>query len=102
MDSAAEASVAAAFAAVRAELGPVGVLINNAGIARKAPPEALDLEAWNAVVAVNMTGVFLCARAAARPMLPAGGGSTVNISSPGGHVGRGFPANPPSPPTTGA
>src|SRR3546814_312152 len=93
MDSAAEASVASAFAAVRAELGPVGVLINNAGIARKAPTEELDLEAWNAVVAVNMTGVFLCAREAARQMLPAGGGSIVNISSMWGHVGGGFSAN---------
>src|SRR3546814_17263910 len=40
-----------------------------------------------------MTGVFLCARAAARQMLPAGGGSIVNISSMWGHVGGGFSAN---------
>lgn len=93
LDVADEASVGAAFDAVRGELGPVGVLINNAGIARKAPTEELSLDAWNAVVAVNMTGVFLCAREAARQMLGAGGGSIVNISSMWGHVGGGFSAN---------
>lgn len=93
LDVADEASVVAAFDAVAAELGPVGVLINNAGISRKAPTEDLGLDAWNAVVAVNMTGVFLCAREAARQMLPAGGGSIVNISSMWGHVGGGFSPN---------
>lgn len=93
LDVADEASVVEAFGAVAAEHGPIAVLINNAGIARKAPTEELGLDAWNAVVAVNMTGVFLCAREAAKQMLPAGGGSIVNISSMWGHVGGGFSAN---------
>lgn len=93
LDVADEASVVAAFDAVRGDLGPVGVLINNAGIARKAPTEELTLAAWDTVVAVNMTGVFLCAREAARQMLAAGGGSIVNISSMWGHVGGGFSPN---------
>lgn len=93
LDVADEASVVAAFEAAKADLGPVGVLINNAGIARRSRTEELDLATWNEVVAVNMTGVFLCAREAARQMLPAGGGSIVNISSMWGHVGGGFNPN---------
>lgn len=93
LDVADEASVVAAFEAAKAELGPVGVLINNAGISRRSPTEELDLASWNTVVAVNMTGVFLCAREAAKQMLPAGGGSIVNISSMWGHVGGGFYPN---------
>src|SRR3546814_193446 len=49
-----------------------------------------------------MTGVFLCAREAARQMLPAGGGSIINISSMWGHVGGGFSANLSYHATTGA
>lgn len=93
LDVADEASVVDAFKAVQADLGPVGVLINNAGISRRTATEELTLAAWNAVVAVNMTGVFLCAREAAKQMLPAGGGSIVNISSMWGHVGGGFYPN---------
>lgn len=93
LDVADEASVIAAFEAAKADLGSVGVLINNAGIARRSPTEDLDLATWNDVVAVNMTGVFLCAREAAKQMLPAGGGSIVNISSMWGHVGGGFYPN---------
>ena len=93
LDVADEVSVVAAFRSVEARHGPVGVLINNAGIARRAATEALDLETWNDVVAVNMTGVFLCAREAGRQMLGAGGGSIVNISSMWGHVGGGFAPN---------
>jgi NAD(P)-dependent dehydrogenase (short-subunit alcohol dehydrogenase family) len=93
LDVADETSVDEAFAAVAAELGPVGVLINNAGISRRTPTEALELAAWNEVVGVNMTGVFLCARAAGRQMLAAGSGSIVNIASMWGHVGGGFYPN---------
>jgi NAD(P)-dependent dehydrogenase (short-subunit alcohol dehydrogenase family) len=93
LDVADEASVVAAFEAAKADLGPVGVLINNAGIARRSRTEELDLATWNQVVAVNMTGVFLCAREAAKQMLEMGEGSIVNISSMWGHVGGGFYPN---------
>ena len=64
-----EASVDRAFAQIAQQFGRLDVLFNNAG--RNAPPVSLDayeLDVWNAVVATNLTGVFLCARAAWRIM----------------------------------
>ncbi|RAD87110.1 3-oxoacyl-ACP reductase [Burkholderia multivorans] len=64
-----EASVDRAFAQIAQQFGRLDVLFNNAG--RNAPPVTLDayeLDVWNAVVATNLTGVFLCARAAWRIM----------------------------------
>ncbi|HDR9836936.1 TPA: SDR family oxidoreductase [Burkholderia multivorans] len=63
------ASVDRAFAQIAQQFGRLDVLFNNAG--RNAPPVSLDayeLDVWNAVVATNLTGVFLCARAAWRIM----------------------------------
>ncbi|PRF71053.1 3-oxoacyl-ACP reductase [Burkholderia multivorans] len=68
-DVADEASVDRAFAQIAQQFGRLDVLFNNAG--RNAPPVSLDayeLDVWNAVVATNLTGVFLCARAAWRIM----------------------------------
>ncbi|MBU9141813.1 SDR family oxidoreductase [Burkholderia multivorans] len=64
-----EASVDRAFAQIAQQFGRLDVLFNNAG--RNAPPvsvDAYELDVWNAVVATNLTGVFLCARAAWRIM----------------------------------
>jgi glucose 1-dehydrogenase len=66
---------------VVSELGPVTVLVNNAGIEEAAPFLELEEESWDRVLAVNLTGAFLCAQACARVMRDAGGGSIVNISS---------------------
>jgi len=76
-----EAQVDAMFARARDELGPVDVLVNNAG--REKPFALVDmpLEEWNAVLAVNLTGPFLCARALARGLAPSAGGVIVNVSS---------------------
>ena len=82
-DVAVEADVVALFDAAEAAFGPVGGLINNAGILERASPLAgFDLERWERVFAVNATGSFLAAREAVRRMLAAGqGGSIVNLSS---------------------
>src|SRR5438094_9014140 len=70
--------------------GPVDVRFNNAGIALRRPTIELSFEDWNKVVAVNMTGVFLCAREAARHMLAGGrGGRIVNTASIMGISGGG-------------
>ena len=45
-----------------AELGTVDILVNNAGLQRDAPFDEMTLEQWNTVIAVNLTGQFLCAR----------------------------------------
>jgi len=89
-----EAQVRAAFAEVVGRHGRVDVLFNNAGIAIRQPATELTLENWDKVVAVNMTGVFLCAREAARHMLAGGrGGRIVNTASIMGVSGGGLYPN---------
>jgi NAD(P)-dependent dehydrogenase (short-subunit alcohol dehydrogenase family) len=89
-----ERQVAEAFATVAARHGRLDVLFNNAGIAIRHPTLELTLEDWHKVVAVNMTGVFLCAREAARHMLAAGrGGRIVNTASIMGFSGGGLYPN---------
>ncbi len=73
--------VEAAAARVEAELGPVGVLVNNAGVAHIAPSETLDVDEWQRSLDVMATGTFLCSRAFGSRMLARGGGAIVNISS---------------------
>jgi NAD(P)-dependent dehydrogenase (short-subunit alcohol dehydrogenase family) len=63
-----EASVDDAFAETVKVFGRLDVLFNNAGIAAPGPIEDLSLEAWNAVIGINLTGAFLCTRAAVRIM----------------------------------
>jgi NAD(P)-dependent dehydrogenase (short-subunit alcohol dehydrogenase family) len=94
VDVADEAQVTAAFAEVVGRHGRLDVLFNNAGIAIRRPTAELTLDDWSKVVAVNMTGVFLCAREAARHMLAGGrGGRIVNTASIMGVVGGGLYPN---------
>jgi len=90
-DISSEQQVEAAFAEIETKLGHVGVLVNNAGINPRALPLEVDIETWQRVLAVNLTGYFLCARAAGRGMVARGYGSIVNISSIAGStaLGRG-------------
>jgi NAD(P)-dependent dehydrogenase (short-subunit alcohol dehydrogenase family) len=74
--------------------GRLDILFNNAGIAIRKPTTDLTLDDWNKVVAVNMTGVFLCAREAARHMRAGGrGGRIVNTASIMGFSGGGLYPN---------
>jgi NAD(P)-dependent dehydrogenase (short-subunit alcohol dehydrogenase family) len=94
VDVADEAQVTAAFADVAQRHGRLDVLFNNAGIAIRRPTLELTASDWNQVLAVNMTGVFLCAREAARHMLAAGhGGRIVNTASIMGVSGGGLYPN---------
>src|SRR5437870_4560355 len=54
------------------QLGTVDILVNNAGLQRDAPFHTMSLEQWNAVIAVSLTGQFLCAREAVREFLRRG------------------------------
>jgi len=73
--------VTALFDAAVGEHGRLDVLVNNAGVGAVAPSEELAFDMWSRTLAVNLTGSFLCAQAAARHMLPAGRGVIVNIAS---------------------
>jgi glucose 1-dehydrogenase len=68
-DVAREADVEAMFAQVLGARGRLDILVNNAGLQRDAPLTQMTLEQWNTVLGVNLTGLFLCTRAAARAML---------------------------------
>jgi 3-oxoacyl-[acyl-carrier protein] reductase len=91
VDVADEASVSAAMSRVNVDFGRLDGLVNNAGIVRDGllvkvkdgiPVGRMSLAQWNAVIDVNLTGVFLCAREAAAKMIECGnGGVIVNISS---------------------
>jgi 2-hydroxycyclohexanecarboxyl-CoA dehydrogenase len=81
VDVADRGSVAAAFERVRAELGPVGILVTSAGIESFDPVLDITPEAWDRILAVNLTGTFACVQAALPDMLAAGWGRIVTISS---------------------
>ena len=84
--------VKAAFASATARFGPVAILVNNAGQAQSAPFQKTSLELWNRMIAVNLTGSFLCTQAALPPMLALGWGRIVNIASTAGQRGYAYVA----------
>lgn len=85
MNVADEDEVERGFAQARARMGGLDLLVNNAGIEQQHALVDMQLDAWQKVIDVNLTGVFLCSRAAARIMLeevdPARPRAIVNISS---------------------
>jgi 2-hydroxycyclohexanecarboxyl-CoA dehydrogenase len=87
VDVADRASVDAACARVRAELGPVEVLVTSAGV--ESFDALLDItpQVWDRIIAVNLTGTFTCVQAAVPDMLAAGWGRIVTISSSGAQSG---------------
>ncbi|WP_432492032.1 SDR family oxidoreductase [Kineococcus gypseus] len=80
-DVADAASVAAGVAALVGEHGAPDVLVNNAGIQRRAPFEEFDPADWEALVAVNLSGVFHVSRAVVPHMVARGSGKVVNVAS---------------------
>ena len=76
-----EVSVSALFDAVESRVGPVDVLVNNAGVFSNFLATEMPREEFARIIDVNVTGGFLCARAAARSMRPRGAGVIVNVAS---------------------
>lgn len=74
------------FADVEATLGPVDVLVNNAGGTRAESISSLTPESWNEALAVNLTSCFLCTRRALPEMLARNRGRVVNIASVAGRM----------------
>lgn len=73
--------------------GRVDVLVNNAGITRDALLLRMSLEDWQAVINLNLTGVFLCTRAVSKLMLKQKRGRIINIASVAGQMGNPGQAN---------
>ncbi|MBX3620439.1 MAG: SDR family oxidoreductase [Rhizobacter sp.] len=89
-DVADAAQVQAAVDAARAARGPIMVLVNNAGQAESAPFGKTSLALWQRMLAVNLTGTFICTQAALPDMLAAGQGRIVNIASTAGQKGYAY------------
>lgn len=83
-----EEQVRRLFEETIAAFGHVDLLINNAGVFDGGPLEELTLAAWQKVLAVNLTGPFLCCREAMRIMKRQGGGRIINIGSISGQMPR--------------
>lgn len=80
-------AVAAMCAQVQQAFGGLEILVNNAGIIRRGTLDTMPLEDWVEVLAVNLTGTFLCCRAAASCLKTAGWGRIINIASIAGKTG---------------
>lgn len=88
-----EAAVAALFDEVTASLGPVTVLVNNAGITRDNLLLRMTVDEFDQVIATNLRSAFLCTKAALRGMLKAKWGRVVSIASVAGVAGNPGQAN---------
>jgi NAD(P)-dependent dehydrogenase (short-subunit alcohol dehydrogenase family) len=88
VDVADRASVEAAVAAVRERFGPVTILVNSAGREGFQPFLSISREAWEGILAVNLTGTFHCCQVVLPDMVAAGWGRIVNISSSSAHGGQ--------------
>jgi gluconate 5-dehydrogenase len=88
LDVSSEEDVRRAFDEVEAALGPVDLLVNNAGTAWGAPAAEMTLDAWRKVMDVNSTGTFLCSREVGRRLIARGApGAILNVASIAGLQG---------------
>ena len=88
-----EAEVDGLIKSVLERSGRLDVLVNNAGITRDGLLMRMKTSDWQAVIDLNLTGVFLCSRAVARPMLKQKSGRIINITSVVGLMGNAGQAN---------
>ncbi|ADJ48861.1 short-chain dehydrogenase/reductase SDR [Amycolatopsis mediterranei S699] len=86
-DAAEPAAVAAAAERVRAELGPVTILVNNAGVTKYVPFTELAEDEWDRMIRINLKGPYLVTKQFVPDMLEAGYGRIVNISSSSAQTG---------------
>jgi NAD(P)-dependent dehydrogenase (short-subunit alcohol dehydrogenase family) len=87
VDVADRTAIDAAFHAIRAELGPIQILVTSAAISGFVPFEGISLDLWNRHLAVNLTGSFQCIQAAIPDMVRSSWGRIVTISSASGQTG---------------
>lgn len=77
-----------AIAGIEEQVGPIDVLVNNAGIQRRHPFNEFPEQEWNDVIAVNQTAVFLVSQAVTRRMVERKAGKVINICSMQSELGR--------------
>jgi 3alpha(or 20beta)-hydroxysteroid dehydrogenase len=87
LDVTSESDWTTAVAATQKEFGPIDILINNAGVVGLGRVDTTELDEWNRIIGINLTGTFLGIRSCAESMKKAGSGVIVNISSTAGLVG---------------
>ena len=87
-DATDEAAVQAAVAGIESGIGAIDILINNAGITRRAPFHELSSQDWRDVLRTNVEGLFIVGQAVARHMVVRGRGRIINICSVQSEVGR--------------
>jgi gluconate 5-dehydrogenase len=83
-----EAEVERQISSIEKNLGPIDVLVNNAGIQHRAPLEDFKLEDWNKVINTNLTGAFIVSNAVVRAMILRQNGKIINICSLQSELGR--------------
>ena len=83
-----KSDVSTLFDRAESELGPLWLLVNNAGVYSASPTAELSEQAWDKTFAVDAKGVFLCAQAAIQRMIPRNQGRIVNTSSIAGIIVR--------------
>ena len=81
VDAADAAAIKGAADKTRAALGPITIIVNNAGITGNVPFLELAVDAWDRMIAVNLKGPYLCTREVLPDMLTAGWGRIINITS---------------------
>ena len=72
--------------AILDEFGTIDIAFNNAGVCVNEKAEEMSFENWKRVIDINLTGIFLTARAAGKVMIKNGGGSIINTASMSGHI----------------
>lgn len=80
-------SLPSVVASVEAQLGPIGILVNNAGVNQVESSFDVTPETWDRLMAVNLRAPFFCATAVAKGMVERGSGKIINISSEAGLYG---------------
>ena len=82
------AGVEAAVARIEHDIGPIDILINNAGIQRRMPLEEFSDDAWREVMRTNLDSAFIVGQVVARRMIPRRKGAIINICSVNSELGR--------------
>ena len=88
-----EEEVKKMFESAAADLGGIDILVNNAGITKDALIMDMSVEQWDQVMDVNLRGVFLCSKYAAKMMSEQNSGKIINVSSASGLMGNVGQAN---------